>query len=80
MNVRFCNLFGHIFKLENFNLTGFFIVLNLNIDLGPKLFSGSRSHSLLKSLDKDLAVNTLVSTNLFNDTFYVGYKHLFSPL
>ena len=78
--VRFCNLFSHIFKLEYFNFTGCVIVLNFNIYLGPKLFSRGRFQSLLKCFDKHLAVNALVSTNLFNDTFYICYKHTSFPV
>ena len=42
LQVRFCNDFGNIFKLEDLYFAGRFIVLNFNIDAAPKFFPRSR--------------------------------------
>ena len=70
-NLRFSDDLGDLFKLKDFDLTAFFIVLNFDIHLVAVLFPGGRSQSLFQRLDKDFAINALIPANLFYDTFYV---------
>ena len=79
LEIRFGNFFCHFFKLENFDFTRFFAILNFDVGFASKLFFSCRPKRLLKCFYENITVDPLVSTHLFNHTLNICYEHLLSP-
>ena len=71
--VRFGDLFNHLFELKGLNLAQFFIVPDFDIYFGSKSLPGSRPECFFKCLDENFLVNAPVTTDLFNDFSY--FRH-----
>ncbi len=71
LKVGLSDLFHHVFELKNLNLTCFFIIMDFDINFGPKFLSGRRLQSLFEGPDQDFPVNTSITADLLNHPFHI---------
>ena len=75
MSFRFGDLLGNLSELKDLDLTNLRIVLDLNVNFVAEFFFGGKAQCLFKPLDENFSVDTFISTDLFDDTLYISYKH-----
>ena len=64
-------MFHDFFELEDLYFTGLLVVLHLDVSFIAEFFLCGRSERLFQSFYENLAVDPLVSTDLFDDPLYV---------
>jgi hypothetical protein len=74
MKVGIQNLFHHHFKLEDFDLAGFLVVVGFQLDIGSQFLASRRQHGILQGLDDNHPVDPAILAHLFDQAFEFG-KH-----